>query len=49
MVVYFFTDRLGGSATMAWLLTAAWIVVAVFVVEVLGRWVVDWMRVVRSG
>lgn len=34
---------------MGWLLSAGWILIAAFVIEVLGRWVVDWMRVVRSG
>ncbi len=48
-VVYLIARWMGASALFSGGLAGGWLVFAVFLVEVLGRGLVDWMRVVRSG
>ena len=49
LAVYSIARWLGGSALVCSGFAVGWIVLAVLLVEVLGRGLVDWMRVVRSG
>lgn len=48
-LIFFISVWLGATLKWSCLVAGGWIVLAVVLVEVLGRGLVDWMRVVRSG
>ncbi len=48
-LLFFVGGWLGVTLKWSCVVAGGWLVLAVVLVEVLGRGLVDWMRVVRSG
>lgn len=49
VLVFFVSGWFGATLKWSCVAVGGWIVLAALLVEVLGRGLVDWMRVVRSG